>query len=997
MIFKFLQINVGRSKDAHALLDAFSRQVETSIILISEPNKKISKDRGYITDQEIDSALVLIDKNIRVSRIISKKGYAGVVTENILMLSVYISPNVEEEVAVEILENIRLDIRGWRGHVVIGGDFNAKAREWGSARGNRRGDILLEWMAEQNLHVLNRGNTPTFVRGEQTSFIDLTLCSAHTLQNIVDWKVLDNELSISLHRYITYDLDTSTIQEINHQQECNTGWIFKTGDAENLQRRFTHLCSITQVRDATHLQELLIKACKETLSKKSQRKKTHKQVYWWNGEINGLKENCNRKWRITTRLNRRNITEVRKEEARVEFKLAKQALSLAIKKSKEECWNQLCEEIERDPWGLGYKIATKRIQARPPNLTAELEKKILLTLFPQVEETLWTPTILSESDIQYIHMDELAEALLAMKSKKAPGPDCVTTEMLKAMGLSNPQVLLDVYNNILKTGIFPEVWKIARVVLVPKPGKPEFIPSSYRPLCLLNTSGKLFESILARRIYTELSDEGLSDCQYGFRPKRSTVHAIRKVYDSVDSERKRTRWTRKLCLLITLDVRNAFGTAPWGFIVQAMRNKRIPEYLVRLIESYFQNRRLITPNGEEMKMSAGVPTGSVVGPVLWNVFYDGVLRLEMPENVELVGYADDLAIIIKAKNAVGLETLANEALSKVGRWLVDHGLKMAPEKTEAVLLIGRKRCGPVRIMLEENEIILSNQVRYLGILLDRRLSFGPHVEYVAVKATNRANALVKLMPRQRGPSFAKRKLMYRVVESTILYAAPVWREAGHVKSYMNRLQRVQRNMLLRITSAYRTASTAALQVVAGMVPIGLMLEERTITFGLGKEQQVEQREITIGKWNERWGEETTGSWTRKLIPNLTIWVTKKKSSNVDFHLTQVLTGHGCFNAYLHRFKKRDSPACRYCIMEDTAEHTLFECVRWQQMRDELNSRIGEEFTTESMVKVMLRSEIDWSVVKRYVGNIMRRKEEDERIEENELESGIANPDRGGRH
>lgn len=181
---------------------------------------------------------------------------------------------------------------------------------------------------------------------------------------------------------------------------------------------------------------------------------------------------------------------------------------MAIKKSKERCWKQICEEVEEDVWGLGYKIASKKIAAKPMKLTNELEEKVLTTLFPQSEETDWEHAMIDEREIAEVTIEELTEALLASKSKKAPGPDGVSSDILKQAGLMCPTVLLDVYNRILRSGIFPSKWKEARVVLLPKPGKPEFQPSSYRPLCLLNTAGKMFESILTRRLHAIMAEDG---------------------------------------------------------------------------------------------------------------------------------------------------------------------------------------------------------------------------------------------------------------------------------------------------------------------------------------------------------------------------------------------------------------------------------------------------------------------------------------------------------
>ena len=87
-------------------------------------------------------------------------------------------------------------------------------------------------------------------------------------------------------------------------------------------------------------------------------------------------------------------------------------------------------------------------------------------------------------------------------------------------------------NQLLRAGEFPERWKKARLVLLPKPEKPPEDPSSYRPLCLLDTAGKAFETLLSRRLTDELEEEGaLSKNQFGFRGGRSAVDAVLEVLE----------------------------------------------------------------------------------------------------------------------------------------------------------------------------------------------------------------------------------------------------------------------------------------------------------------------------------------------------------------------------------------------------------------------------------------------------------------------------------
>jgi len=97
--------------------------------------------------------------------------------------------------------------------------------------------------------------------------------------------------------------------------------------------------------------------------------------------------------------------------------------------------------------------------------------------------------------------------------------------------------------------------------------------------------------------------------------------------------------------LLTLDVQNAFNSAPWSGIIEATAGKKLPTYMCKILTDYFHDRRLIYElmGKEETKtLSAGIPRGLVLSPTMWNMLYDGLLRKEMPEGVELIAYADDI-------------------------------------------------------------------------------------------------------------------------------------------------------------------------------------------------------------------------------------------------------------------------------------------------------------------------------------------------------------------
>ena len=141
--------------------------------------------------------------------------------------------------------------------------------------------------------------------------------------------------------------------------------------------------------------------------------------------------------------------------------------------------------------------------------------------------------------------------------------DKISNVTLKTAVNTIPETFLDMYNTCLAEGTFSERWKWQRLVLLPKGNKPPEEPSSYRPLCMLDSSGKTLEHFIFNRIEVA-TGHLLADNQYGFRKGRSTIDVINEVVSKGNETISGKRWKRrsnKYCLLVTLHVKNAFNSA----------------------------------------------------------------------------------------------------------------------------------------------------------------------------------------------------------------------------------------------------------------------------------------------------------------------------------------------------------------------------------------------------------------------------------------------------
>jgi len=667
------------------------------------------------------------------------------------------------------------------------------------------------------------------------------------------------------------------------------------------------------------------------------------------------------------------------------YKDAKKRLVLAIKTAKSKRWVELCAEVEHDPWGRPYRTVTKKLVRRRPIVGIELPGRldgIIRELFPTDAsgDSANVQWLFDPKDFTEFTVNELLEEASGLPNGKTPGPDGIHNEVLKAAVKANPQRFLQVYNQCITEAVYPAEWKRANLVLIPKSGKPPEAPSSYRPLCMLDTTGKLFEKLLVRRLKNHLSTtNALSDKQNGFRQGRSTLDSLDRLSEIIKIANLGASHRRKVVGMITLDVKNAFNSAQWSDIINALIGMSTPDYLISIIRSYLCNRSVTihTPNGyRTIEVTRGVPQGSVLGPDLWNILYNSLLLIEFPHGIELLAFADDVAIVATAKTNKEAEEQLEEAFSRVIEWMSEHGLCLAVEKTEAVMFTNRKINNTMNLNLAGHDIPSARSIRYLGVQLDSKLKFKEHAALVAERASKVTKQLSIILLNLGGASEPKRRLLAGVVESILLYAAPFWVETAATKAIC-KLEAVHRRTLLRMVCGYRTASYTALAVIASTPPLHLLAEERR-SIRRGSTRQHARAE-TITKWQRKWEAALDGRWTYRLIPDVKTWC-NRNHGNVSFHMTQFLTGHGCFRAYLKRFNRSDTDLCPICEQgTDDAEHAVLVCDAWDRWRSEVCIYLGiGELTTSNIVATMLQSEYNWTKISNMVGRIMKEREAEER-------------------
>ncbi|KAH1019042.1 hypothetical protein HUJ05_006707 [Dendroctonus ponderosae] len=231
---------------------------------------------------------------------------------------------------------------------------------------------------------------------------------------------------------------------------------------------------------------------------------------------------------------------------------------------------------------------------------------------------------------------------------------------------------------------------------------------------------------------------------------------------------------------------------------------------------------------------------------------------KLEDGVEITGYVDDIALVVKAKDLEGLQDKASYKMGLISKKLNDMEIKIAPEKTQIVLVAGRRKIRTAEVSIGGHTIGTQEAAKYLCVYMDRNMRMTAHVQKTI-----------------GGPGAAKKRLLASTVQSVVLYGAKAWQKTLRYKGYNSLLDRVNRRLAICITAAYRTISTQVAQVLAGLPPLDLMVEERISIQEDGKASRKLHRTTLIRKWGDYKG------WAKVFITDLNVWLQEERYKDYE--------------------------------------------------------------------------------------------------------------------
>ncbi|GFT92146.1 probable RNA-directed DNA polymerase from transposon BS [Trichonephila clavipes] len=278
---------------------------------------------------------------------------------------------------------------------------------------------------------------------------------------------------------------------------------------------------------------------------------------------------------------------------------------------------------------------------------------------------------------------EVRGIIKKLPNRKSPGPDQIPNIALKYLPINAITHLTKIYNRCLINCHFPTQWKIANVVMLPKPNQDHKFSQNYRPISLLNTTAKIFERIILNRIKNSLQSHRLySPEQCGFREGHSTLHQLIRATNIINEG-----FASKLYTVgVFFDVKRAFDKMWHDGLTYKMIKLKFPAYLIKIIHNYLHNRtfrvRVNNTFSETGFCQSGTPQGSVLSPYLYNIF-----TYDFPDHhtVSTCLFADDSAALTQGVNLKYTIKTMQQFLVKLEKWLTDWRIAINVEKTQAIV------------------------------------------------------------------------------------------------------------------------------------------------------------------------------------------------------------------------------------------------------------------------------------------------------------------------
>ena len=602
-------------------------------------------------------------------------------------------------------------INSFSSRYLILGDFNGHSHLWGANQENERGKIVEKLIDRHNLILLNDSVHTRFDTYHQTSsLLDLSLCHPSIYMDVA-CEISSDRLG-SDHHPIIITANTSD----HPVPERVPKWNFKKAKWDAFQDQCITEITPNLFNDAEDKMAIfsstLLDIAADNIPKTSPFAK-RKAKPWFDEDCQAAKKKRNKANRLANKHpSAANSMRARLIQARTK-KLSKQ--------KKRDSWKNDVSSVNvntpsKKVWDMIRKITGKNVASPMHHLKDD--NGTLITDRVEMANTLGAAIEKSSSSNNY---SKEFQSIKAQKEKQkinfktnrnlrynkkftirdlkrslkksnnsSPGPDQIHYEILRHLPIETLHILLDIINETWKSDTFPESWREALIISIPKPGKDHFNPLNYRPIALTSCICKTVERMVNERLVWYLEKNGLlAKQQCSYRSNRSTVDHLVRLETFI-----RDAFIHNQHLVaVFFDLQKAYDTT-WKYgILKDLHNMGLrgnwPIFIGNfLCDRIFQIHLGTILSDKIFHQEEGVPQGAILSTTLFNVKINDIVKQADP-GVECSLYVDDFVIMYRSPTIDAIQRKLQHTIHRLEKWTLENDFTISKNKTVAMQFLSR--------------------------------------------------------------------------------------------------------------------------------------------------------------------------------------------------------------------------------------------------------------------------------------------------------------------
>ena len=846
------QVNLQKSRAASLRMNGILSDVPL-IGLFQEPytvqNKVVFRPQGYKVIPEatctgVPRAALFIPAYIQAVSLGHLNNPDCAVAElkwnsiEILIASVYLDE--DDDLPPDWLEELVVYGEARNMALLIGMDSNAHSSLYSQAVSDERGSNLEDFILMHGLDIANRGHIPTFQTFRAQSVIDVTLTKTIFVR---DWHV-DAEYNASDHNTIVFHIEADLVlpRDIRRWEKAkwpkftaalDTSYIFpERMTKKKLDKELARL-----YRD---LDAALDKAC----PKINYVPKVGESL-WYSDALRFLHHRVRKQFKKAVN------TGVPDELEK--YRVLHGKFRRRCRRAKDKSWRQFVSDTPNE-----HKMAVlSRIARHKEKLDlnvlydsngditkpgSETIERLSQVHFPQATiHELFPPYDVVRAELSedisgkydFITPRLVQISLMRFRPGKAPGPDGIQPLVFRYLPDKFIKRLTFIYECCIHFHYTPRLWQMSTVVFIPKPGKPDYrVGKNHRPIVLSNFFLKGLERLITWKMDKNLVYHPIHKNQHGFQVGKGTEGALSGTCDYIEKFVLR----RGYCLGLFLDISSAYDSMDIEHIRNSLYLHGGQTDLVEWYYNYLSCRILsITLHGDmiQYKCGQGFPQGGVASAKFWIIAFNPAIEIINNHMVVGQGYADDLAAVFGGRKPVELIPRMQEVLDELVEWGESCNLSFNPDKTVAVgFTRARKHTFDEQLTIHGQPIQYVEEVRYLGLYLDKRLNWTFHLEHKLKVNKKLLHKMANIAKTTWGPKpHLMRWTWTCVVRPNFIYGSLLWQHSIRSVGKVKKVRRLNRMAMNTYATVHSSTPTRSMELMTDTFPLDLYLQkEATCAF-----------------------------------------------------------------------------------------------------------------------------------------------------------------------